>query len=408
MRPISYLIFLFAMSIAETAFCKAIWIHATGLDTKNPSQNYETFYQEHLAFEQICLHKADRECLFFIDLSPSLMSPYAQKVLKSSLDQFSPRNLPASRSAVYSAIEDALARSGANDEVVISLKNHGLASSSEQSPSCIFFDGGPICENHIRDLLIRTKTKEKGVRVLIVANACYSGGFNNLSSRNVCVVTSSAQGDTGKTSSTKFWPLLKKGYHGAKISRLSDVLKFIDPISNSVRLGSQAETQRQCNVARSIVVPQLEFPPKDQFGLSLSTFSHEIRSAESLHQKKSHEDAQLLRAYTSGLLQRFENLHPKGSHFNCAGDPTNVCDSLNELVALEPEFTKMISSDSMFQSGAIVRSAFFKKLWEILPCIAHWDRPDKYHQPLADSFPVREFAPGEVSDALQCEAEFSL
>lgn len=172
--------FLFGSAQAATTI-----IHAVGISQKHPDRNYDSFYENAQSLLSYCRSNGLRlgqDCKVFVDLSV----PGDSKVIASL--KASPGILgTAAPDRVLETFRRALDSAKAGDQVVFSLDNHG--SPGPVNASCVFTGPSPtdaICMRDVKAIL--DKWKKPGVKVFISADACMSGAFSELSSREVCTL----------------------------------------------------------------------------------------------------------------------------------------------------------------------------------------------------------------------------
>lgn len=221
-------------------FCSSTWIHAVGIDESNVNQNYDTFYQSAVSFNNECSQsKAKPTCLLYVNDNPTLHRS------DSSFSDTIKNNLGIPNTEkIKKIISDKVASAKDGDTVIISLQNHG-APVEGKSPACIWLSANDkICENDISEIL---KNKPKGVKILINADACFSGAFADLSSSEVCTATQANRLEFGYTNRRSFWNAISERYP----QTLKDLAEPIIKESGQQRLlSSQVILQQLCQGAR--------------------------------------------------------------------------------------------------------------------------------------------------------------
>ena len=394
-----------ALFLGNTAYGRSIWVQATGLDPVHTDLNYVSFYEEQIAFEAACKLDSNRECHSLIDLGLGLMGFNSNQIkdIQSKFSNHKFERLPATRSLVLRTIQDILNGASSGDQIVIGLNDHGRPSTSKHSPSCMSFSRELVCENEIAEIIKNSRISERGIRVLIVANACFSGGFNNLSARNICVVSTAAQRQASQTSMVEFWPTLLKNLEAGKVRAVSDIKKIFDPVQSSVRLASSAENERMCDATREMVLKQISSPPQIGFGEWIRIAASGVKKNPS----KSDQGFSDSLSYSTLLLLQIEHLKPISGRIDCSERPNHVCDQLNDLLQVTPSFRELLYSDSV-TDNAIYGSSFIKQVRNLLPCLSHWDLADSDYGADTQNFPVRTFSAKDLADANYCEDHFSL
>lgn len=235
-----YLVIIAFLCAASSGHSGNVWIHAVGIDQSNISQNYDTFYQSAVAFNKECEQSSAKPtCFLFINDDPKLR-PGTSSFNDSIRKNFGPTNSQNLKKTIADKIQQA--KDG--DTVIISLQNHG-APVDGQSPACIWLSSDDhICESDLAEIL---KSKPKGVKVLINADACFSGAFADLSSSEVCTATLANRLEFGYTNRRSFWNALSERHP----SNLHDLGEPIVKESGQQRLlSSQVILQQLCRTAR--------------------------------------------------------------------------------------------------------------------------------------------------------------
>ncbi len=202
------LIILSIILIAANVYAKEVWFGITGINRQNREMNHTGFYTESNAFLQACKKNPNRECHRYINGNTSLAAESGKANAPQIIGENSgtpTANRGASNSVVLRQITTTIANASAGDRIVISLSNHGGPGWDRggRDLSCIFVQHGQkICDSDLARI-IGDLPQRKGFQVAIVADGCFSGGFNKLSSRNVCVATTADQQRAGY--GTRFW-----------------------------------------------------------------------------------------------------------------------------------------------------------------------------------------------------------
>ncbi|MGZ3768568.1 MAG: C13 family peptidase [Bdellovibrio sp.] len=235
-----FLTFLSTLIFSGYGYCENIWIHAVGIDEQYTHQNYDTFYNSAVAFNKECEQsKIKPNCSLYINdntqLRPST-SNFSGSIKNNSG--------PIDTQSFKKTIADKIINAKDKDTVIISLQNHG-APVDGQSPACIWLSSNDyICENDLAEIL---KSKPKGVKVFINADACFSGAFADLSSSEVCTTTQANKLEFGYTNRRSLWNAISERHP----STLHDLVEPIVKESGQQRLlSSQVILQQLCKTAR--------------------------------------------------------------------------------------------------------------------------------------------------------------
>lgn len=176
---------------------KETWFGITGINNTNPAMNYSSFYDESNAFLQACKKNPNRDCRRYINSNPALAQdaggPNAPRIIGEN--RGTPQTNRKQGTGVLQDIATAIENAKSGDRIVISLNNHGGPGwdRAGRDTSCIFLQNRQkICDSDLARI-IGDLPKRKGFQVAIVAEGCFSGGFNSLANSNVCVATTSDQ-----------------------------------------------------------------------------------------------------------------------------------------------------------------------------------------------------------------------
>ena len=189
------IIFILTIFVVSASVAKETWFGITGINNNNPAMNYSSFYDESNAFLQACKKNPDRDCRRYINSNEALAQdankPNAPKIIGEN------RGIPTTNrqkgDGILKEIETAIANARRGDRILISLNNHGGPGRDRagKETSCIFIKHRQkICDSDLAKI-IGDLPQRKGFQVAIVAEACFSGGFNSLVNKNVCVATTS-------------------------------------------------------------------------------------------------------------------------------------------------------------------------------------------------------------------------
>lgn len=212
-------------------------------------------------------------------------------------------------------------------QISISLQNHGAPDESGAGKSCVWMNSKDyICDS---DIALILKNKPAGVKVVISGNACYSGGFADLSSSDVCTVTSASRLNVGYTQGRSFWNAISER-HPKYLSDLREPI--VAESGRQMLLGSQVIMQQLCQEARtkiSIQDKQSFLLAKDNYGSIYNP--SDCRDADITAKKLSLFSTQVL-----DLLQK-ENASCENLHL-----PRVACAAQNRLRKADPEIRKKI------------------------------------------------------------------
>lgn len=159
--------------------------------------NYSHFYDESNSFLQACKKNPSRDCRRYINSNTSLAQdaggPNAPRIIGEN--RGTPQTNRKEGTGVLQDIANVINNAKAGDRVVISLNNHGGPGwdRAGRDTSCIFVQNGQkICNSDLARI-IGDLPRRKGFQVAVVAEGCFSGGFNSLANSHVCVATTSDQ-----------------------------------------------------------------------------------------------------------------------------------------------------------------------------------------------------------------------
>jgi hypothetical protein len=229
------LIFLLGLCFIPTSYGKTILIHAVGIDPVNTDQNYDEFYESAQRVLDYCRNVKDSsklDCKVYLDTNLSQgsdSSSYKGETNKSS----SFRNASEIKGGfnpgkILSAFESALKAAENDDQVVLSLSDHG-ATLNDGKDSCIYGGDQKICSSDINKILLQYK--KPGVKVFISASGCFSGNFSSLSSKEVCTWVASDRRNSGVATNLGFASLLDFKRKGVPVSvsylRKHDITDFL-------------------------------------------------------------------------------------------------------------------------------------------------------------------------------------
>jgi hypothetical protein len=230
--------------ICCSATAKETWIQAVGIDENNPGQNFTEFYNSSADFSKACQMKTDRICEKYVnnDLNFARNRLIARG---SGFDKTADFKGPITKDNFLSRLREILSKSKAGDKVVISLMNHGGPPKEGQTgKSCVYLNSSECISDE--DLKRALSVAPKGVKTVIVADACYSGAFGDLSNRDTCVLSAAGQRHTGSVSSIDLWRAIRTG----KIKTLTEYSTKAVGFSENVRLGSQNMAENNCENLR--------------------------------------------------------------------------------------------------------------------------------------------------------------
>jgi len=246
---------IFIFTTSSLAFAKDVWIHAIGVNEEMPSQNYGDFYRSANYFESVCSDSTRKpECHLFLNEEKTLM-PTGGDPIELNLT----RNSGApSAEALKALILDKFSKAERGDMIVISLKNHG-APVAGQSSSCIWLSARDyICDKDLAEIL---KSKPAGVKVLIDADACFSGAFANAASPEVCVAVGSDQLNTGSLATHGLWDQIKTRRPKSLYDLREPVFKESGAqiiLTSQLALGQLCQNARE-KIGRDLSISNLSF-----------------------------------------------------------------------------------------------------------------------------------------------------
>jgi hypothetical protein len=201
------LILVLSVFTVSAAMAKETWFGITGINNRNSAMNYSSFYDESNAFLQACKKNPNRDCRRYINPNLALAQdsggPNAPQIIGEN--RGTPAHHRRTGNGILRSIEAAIANAQRGDRILISLNNHGGPGRDRegQQTSCIFIQSGQkICDSDLARI-IGDLPQRRGFQVAIVAEGCFSGGFNSLASKNVCVATTSDQQRAAY--GTRFW-----------------------------------------------------------------------------------------------------------------------------------------------------------------------------------------------------------
>lgn len=235
---------LLALVIFIFSFCNAIamdtFIHATGINPHDLIHNYDEFYSQAVQFQNYCNKRSGTTCINAIDSQ----TPPTTAAGKALLGQLQGPVVPATKDSILSSLTFALANSKPGDQIFLGLKDHGAPGAGESS--CIYLsDKESLCSDEVNAVI--TKYKKPGVLVMVSADGCFSGGFADLSSKEVCTRVTAPR--------SKFAYVVPDNtmafgnYRGLKFSqvmRLTPALDGNEPLS-----GSQFMLSSMCRSIRT-------------------------------------------------------------------------------------------------------------------------------------------------------------
>lgn len=187
--------FLILFIIPQLVFAENIWIHAVGIDELHPTQNYSNYYRSAADFNEKCAQSGkSSQCHLFINNDTRYHSPN-QSSFPENIQSI--ETIPIGKT-YQSYFKNKIMNAKSGDTVVISLQNHGAPVLGGGS-SCIWMNSKDyICNSDVAEIL---KYKPAGVKVVLSGNACFAGGFAELSTSDVCTVTTSFRLNFGYTQS---------------------------------------------------------------------------------------------------------------------------------------------------------------------------------------------------------------
>lgn len=227
---------------------KEIWIQALGIDETNPSQNYTDFYELSADFSRACQMKSGRICEKYVNDNMSLARNY-KAAQASNFNKTSDFKGVISKKDFIFRLQQIISQSTDGDKIVISLSNHGGPPPEGQSgKSCVHLNSTEcISEEDIKQVI---SLAPKGVKTVIVADACYSGAFGDLSNRDTCVISAADQRHTGSAMSLNLWNSIRSG----EVKTLADYSKKSIDFGSNVRLGSQNMAANNCESLRNQIM----------------------------------------------------------------------------------------------------------------------------------------------------------
>lgn len=228
-------------------FGKETWLQVTGISDKNVHNNIDPLYESSAYFSAVCKRKSDRVCEKYINPNEEPGRTKFSEIVKM------PDNKGrAAKTVVINRIKKAITEATAGDKIVISLEGHGTPAPYKKATSCIYINSGEvICDDELKDLLAQIKP---GVKVAVIADACYSGGFVSLSSPNVCFV---AKSDQRYRSYNYFGESFWSNVFTGKVNKLSDVSKLNQFRGAEYRLGSFVMQANGCESIRRQISAKL-------------------------------------------------------------------------------------------------------------------------------------------------------
>jgi hypothetical protein len=130
------------------SYSESTWINVVGIDSQNTSQNDIEFYDNANDFLKACKQNSKRKCVNFIDPDISKMSMdegtlFSKTIVGAEFDKkydFNKSQGSADKEAIFKSIRKAIKESRKNDQIIISLNNHGGPDISGKSPSCIIIN----------------------------------------------------------------------------------------------------------------------------------------------------------------------------------------------------------------------------------------------------------------------------
>ena len=236
--------FIFYILLSLSAFSKDTWIQVVGVDETTKSQNYDNFYQSAFDFNETC-KTLNKNCTSFIDTNTANASTLRSEYLADRLQRDYSVTKPSKKN-VLEQIKNSLLKAQTGEKVLISLENHGgpgtFLDDINEGKSCVYVNSKECISEQDLKVLFEEVKIPKGVKVGIVADACYSGAFNDLMNENVCVASTADQYYVGTSKPNPLWETIKnkKGFRFADMSQLSLHDK---PIFN---LSQDVYTERSC------------------------------------------------------------------------------------------------------------------------------------------------------------------
>lgn len=306
---------------ANFTFGADSWIHVVGIDEQNPQQNQSAFYKSAQDFEDACAEKSAKDCTQFVNLNPKLsVNP---EVVPKSLGHNKGATTTKGLSDFIEAKLKESAQSGGS--VVISLQNHG-APVAGRGGSCIGLSTTELfCTDDLKPLL----QKYPNAKVLISANACYSGGFADLSSPNICAITYADRlhyglGGTGRS----LWNSIVE-------RRAATVSNVAQPLFKEIGSGPLLASQQ--------ILQQICAPARKQLGAGkdLSTLSFQV-ARPILEDPKDCRDADNTPQKAVGLAKEVLNALSQLDSLSCSSIqlPKSVCSARARLSSATSEIRK--------------------------------------------------------------------
>ena len=315
MRFLPLLISIFLISPCAQA--KDVWIHAIGIDENIHSQNYADFYRSGEDFETACAQSDQHpDCHLFLNADKANVPDGADVSLDFKKNEGAPN---AQNLKLF--IQQTLAKAGKGDTVVISLDDHG-GPVAGKSPSCIWLaSNNYICEDDLKEIL---KNKPPGVKVLVSADGCFSGGFMNLATKETCVATASSRLDFGTLVTHGLWNAVKSRH----IKTLADIK---EPIFNEsgaeLLLTSQMATAQRCKVLRDKMGPKAV--SNLSFVLSFKALSRGGQCSDSTY------NGFQISELTNEVMNALSDFG--GKSCQDLGLPPTVCEARDRLSKADPE-----------------------------------------------------------------------
>lgn len=303
-------------------FAKNIWIHAVGIDERNPTQNYASFYRSAADFNEKCDKEKSAQCHLFINNEPQYRSPNYNSFPENI---HSMEILPKGQS-YQTYIQNKLIKAKSGDTVIISLENHGAPVLGGGS-SCIWMNSKDyICDTDIAEIL---KSKPAGVKVVVSGDACFSGGFAQLSSSEVCTITSASRLNYGYVQSRSLWNAISER-HPHKLSDLREPI--VAESGRQKLLGSQVIMQQLCEKARAKL--------SDQDKQSLLLVNEKYGS---LNNPRDCRDADITASALSIFSKQVLDIIKKDNFFcENLSLPKTVCAARNRLQKADLEIQKQV------------------------------------------------------------------
>lgn len=198
--------------LSQIASAKNVWIDVVGLSEKHIEDNYISFYQSADSFLKMCkTSQLKPDCKLFLNQSIPVVGSNAKVVSQFHF----PETENSNKKNILDYLSRALIQAGSGDTVLFNLTSHG-APVVDQGNSCSFINATErICETDLKEII---KLKNKGTKLFINAEGCFSGAFADLSSSEVCVATRVDRRSGALSSEGFIWDLLSK----KKITQLND------------------------------------------------------------------------------------------------------------------------------------------------------------------------------------------